>query len=65
MTGQPSARDRRKSHNRKLSYPTLERAEEAANKVNDRLALVFSPIVAYPCRYCPAFHIGHREPIER
>ena len=65
MIEQRTAYDRRKSHGRKTSYSTLDGAEDAARKVNEGLVLTFSPIVAYPCRYCPAFHVGHRDPVRR
>ena len=65
MIEQRTAYDRRMSHGRKTAYSTLDAAEGAARKVNGRLVLTLSPIVAYSCRYCPAFHIGHQDPIGR
>ena len=50
---------RRRSHQRKKRYRTPEAAAIAALRYNWRVTLKFSPLEAYPCRYCPRWHIGH------
>ena len=52
-------RDKRRSHEVKKPYPTVKKADAAAEQYNQRIVLRFSDVQSYPCRYCRGFHIGH------
>ena len=56
-------RDRRKSHEQKKGYETVEQADAAEDRYNQRIVLRFGRMQSYPCRFCKRFHIGHSENI--
>ena len=55
--------DKKRSHDVKKPYPTVDKADAAAERYNQRVALAFGQMQSYPCRYCERFHIGHSENI--
>ena len=55
--------DKRRSHDVKNPYPTVDKADAAAELYNQRVALAFGQMQSYPCRYCKRFHIEHSENI--
>ena len=57
-------RDKRRSHDVKKPYPTVEKADAAADRYNQRVVLAFGEMQSYPCRYCKRYHIGHSESID-
>ena len=65
MIEQRTAYDRRKSHGRKTSYPTLDAAEDAAQKVNEPAGTDFLPHRRLPLPVLPGLPYrppgSHRE----
>ena len=51
----------RRSHRGKMKYRTMNDAEDAAKRLNDKIALRFAYVVAYKCQYCPRFHVGRHK----
>lgn len=47
------------AHRNKAKFQTLEEAQARVEKIEGRVALRFSPMVAYKCLHCGFYHIGH------
>lgn len=47
------------SHFHKESFETLEEAQEIAHIRNEQVALRFTPLEPYLCRYGQHYHVGH------
>ena len=51
---------KRRGHLRKIRYRSLEAAQAAARRLEERIALTFTPLNAYACPFCRWYHVGHR-----